>query len=97
MLARTLVAAAFVGATAAAGAQTPVQKPGERAGPLPPYRSTYEGYRPYAEEPAAPWREVNDVVGRIGGHVGVLRAGEAEANSKPDTSKEQGHDALHRK
>lgn len=97
MLARTLVAAAFVGATAAAGAQTPAEKTPERSGMLPPYRSAFEGYRPYADEPAAPWREVNETVGRVGGHVGVLRAEEPGASAKPAEPKEQGHDAHHRK
>jgi hypothetical protein len=96
MLARRLMAAALACA-AAADAQTPAQSTGERAVSAPPYRSAYEGYRPYADEPAAPWREVNDTVGRVGGHIGVLRAEAADATSKPETPKEQGHDAHPRK
>jgi hypothetical protein len=104
MLARTVLTVALACATAAAGAQTPA--PRERApAPPPAYRSAFEGYRPYVEEPLAPWREVNDTVGRVGGHVGVLRADESSAPPPPATpgaapapaAKEQSHDAHHRK
>ena len=104
MLARRLFAAALVCAAGAAGAQTPA--PNEAAVAAPPaYRSAFEGYRPYAEEPPAPWREVNDTVGRVGGHVGVLRADESSAAPPAATpgaapapaAKEQSHDAHHRK
>jgi hypothetical protein len=103
MLARTLAATALACATAAAGAQTPAQptREGAVAAP-PPYRSAYEGYRPFAEEPLAPWREVNETVERVGGHVGVLRADERNAPPQPaaapaPAAKEQSHDAHHRK
>ncbi|MDZ5455743.1 MULTISPECIES: hypothetical protein [Azohydromonas] len=45
---------------AAQGAATP-------AAPQPVYRSTFEGYRAFTDEPVRPWRETNDTVGRIGG------------------------------
>ena len=104
MLAKTLVAAALVCAAGAAGAQTPAPREAAAAAP-PTYRSAFEGYRPYVEEPPAPWREVNDTVGRVGGHVGVLRADESSAPTPPVTpgappapaAKEQSHDAHHRK
>lgn len=104
MLARTILAVALACATAAAGAQTPA--PREAAVAVPPaYRSAFEGYRSYVEEPPAPWREVNDTVGRIGGHVGVLRADENDASPQPAPSnagtapdaKEPSHDAHHKK
>ncbi len=31
------------------------------------YRSAFEGYRRYADEPVTPWKAANDQVGRIGG------------------------------
>jgi hypothetical protein len=40
--------------------------------PPPPHASAYEGYRPFREEDVAPWREVNDEVGRLGGHSGHM-------------------------
>lgn len=104
MLARRLFAAALVCAAGAAGAQTPAPREAAVAAP-PAYRSAFEGYRPYVEEPPALWREVNDTVGRVGGHVGVLRADESSAPPPPVTfgappapaAKEPSHDAHHRK
>jgi hypothetical protein len=101
MLARILAVAALACATAAAAAQVPAQPPADRGAPPPPtYQSAYEGYRPYVEEPLAPWREVNDTVERVGGHVGVLRAGEpgsAPAAAPAAAPKGAGNDAQHRK
>lgn len=37
------------------------------ATPQSVYRSAFEGYRPFADEPVRSWRETNDTVGRIGG------------------------------
>ncbi|WP_157264206.1 hypothetical protein [Azohydromonas aeria] len=37
------------------------------AAPQSVYRSAFEGYRPFADEPVRSWRETNDTVGRIGG------------------------------
>ncbi|NLF53915.1 MAG: hydrolase [Thauera phenolivorans] len=43
------------------------------APPLPPYRSSLDAYRPYrADEPLRAWKEANDEVGRLGGHMGHL-------------------------
>jgi hypothetical protein len=51
---------------AAAGAQPKAQV-------LPVYRSALNGYRPYrADEPLRPWRDANDEVGRLSGHMGHL-------------------------
>jgi hypothetical protein len=103
MLAKTLAATALACAATAAGAQTPAAPPRESAvAPLPPYRSAYEGYRPLAEEPLAPWREVNETVERVGGHVGVLRADDRGAPAQPaavpsPAAKEGSRDAHHRK
>ena len=37
-----------------------------RASPLP-YRSAFEGYKPYTDDQLLNWKEVNDTTGRIGG------------------------------
>lgn len=40
---------------------------------VPRYRSALNDYRPYrGHEPLTPWREANDAVGRLGGHMGHL-------------------------
>jgi hypothetical protein len=97
---RTFAALALAGATAAAGAQTPAPPRAPVTAP-PAYQSAFEGYRPYVEEPLAPWREVNDAVERVGGHVGVLRTEETTAPqpATPPAREPKGaaHDAHHRK
>jgi hypothetical protein len=105
MLARTLIATALALPATVAVAQAPAQSELDpTAATRPPYRSAFDGYRPYVEEPVAPWREVNDTVGRVGGHVGVLRAEDvrvppqpAAPAAPPPAAKEQSHDAHHRK
>ncbi len=50
--------------SSAGSAPAAQQKPQPRLGS---YRSAFEGYRPFGDPPAVPWREANDAVGRIGG------------------------------
>ena len=52
-------------------------------GPAFQYESAFEGYRTYRETPLAPWREVNDEVARVGGHLGILRAGRDASGNAP--------------
>ena len=40
--------------------------------PVVSYRSAFEGYRPFKEEAVTDWRTLNDEVGRVGGHVGIM-------------------------
>lgn len=54
-------------AALAAGVVTAQERrpdPAEAKAKVPPveYRSAFEGYRPYAEEKVAPWRESNEAV-----------------------------------
>jgi len=80
MKARLAFAAAALLLGAPAHAQTrPGPDQGAPAAALNPYRSAFEGYQPFTDEPLASWREVNDAVARVGGHMGVLRAEEAAA------------------
>jgi hypothetical protein len=37
------------------------------------YRSAFDGYQKHELSKQIPWREANDDVSRIGGHVGILR------------------------
>ena len=52
------------------------------AKPDPTYRSAFEGYRRYADEPVVSWKEANDNVGRIGGW--RVYAHEASGNAAAD-------------
>jgi hypothetical protein len=47
------------------------------------YRSTFEGYRGFAEQPVVSWREANDLVGRIGGWQAYAREGQGGMTMKP--------------
>ena len=48
------------------------------------YESAFRSYRPYREEDLGSWREVNDEVGRVGGHVGMFRsAGHGAKEQEP--------------
>lgn len=38
----------------------------------PAYASAFAGYRPLRDEALASWREVNDEVARVGGHIGMF-------------------------
>lgn len=56
--------------------------------PAPPsaYRSAFEGYRRFDDTKVAPWRESNDLVGRIGGWQAYAResaGGEAAPAADP--------------
>ncbi|MDT3670600.1 MAG: hypothetical protein ROZ37_09735 [Aromatoleum sp.] len=61
------------------------------ATPPPAFRSALEGYRPYrADEPLRDWREINDEVGRLGGHQGNLEHKTLSGGSGHDHAK-RGH------
>jgi hypothetical protein len=87
----------FVVAAAAAGlaaAQQPRPNPGDPKAPVPAieHRSAFEGYRRYTEPEVSGWREMNEEVGRVGGHVGIVR-GQRDAQkpgAKPSASPAQG-------
>lgn len=54
---------------------------------IPAYRSALDGFRPYrADEPLRDWREVNDEVGRLGGHIGHLR-GQRRGSADPEAAR----------
>ena len=71
--------------------------PGDPAAKVPAvkYESAFTGYAPFREEKLAPWREVNDEVGKVRGHAGIFGgtghaghgAGEKAGQSKPASGK----------
>jgi hypothetical protein len=73
--------APFVAAQPAAARHDPA----DPAAPAPAfqYESAFKDYRGYRETPLAPWREVNDEVGRVGGHVGIFRAKRDASGAAP--------------
>ncbi len=49
--------------------------------PAPAYRSSFETYRPFADEKVLPWRQTNDTVGERGGWRAYAR--EAQEGAAP--------------
>lgn len=80
--------AALISATAAAQDAAP-RNPADPsvAVPAPRYESAFSGYARQRDEKIAPWREVNDEVARVGGHIGILRG---TTMSKPAPAAPQG-------
>jgi len=56
------LAAVAAGSAAAQAAARPDPAAPEAKVPPSEYRSAFEGYRPFAEDKVAPWRESNDAV-----------------------------------
>jgi hypothetical protein len=66
-----IVSVAHAPAVVAADAATP-PRPMAPAEP-PAYVSALADYKPWRDTAPAPWKRVNDDVGRLGGHMGHLR------------------------
>ena len=64
------LAACFAGSAAAQTAARPDPSEPKAAAPAPSYDSAFKDYRPYVDPEIARWREVNQEVGRLNGHVG---------------------------
>lgn len=65
-------------------------QPTDPAALAPPisYRSVFEGYRPFREEPIVDWRKLNEEVRAAGGHIGIMggaggHAGHGAQSAKP--------------
>ena len=50
------------------------------------YRSAFDGHRGFDDQPVRPWRESNDLVGRIGGWQAYARESQGIAAPAPATS-----------
>lgn len=75
MYKRIFLLLAVAAATSAAAQQPQRPDPGDpkARAPAVEHRSALEGYRRYAEPEVAAWREMNQEVGRVGGHLGIVR------------------------
>lgn len=64
--------AALAAAGIAAAQQTRATDPADPATAVPPvrYQSVYTGFRRQPDDKHTPWREANDDVRRLGGHLG---------------------------
>lgn len=74
--------AVLLATTASVVVAQPVQAPRPAASAVAPgtitsaYRSAFDGYRPFSEQPLDSWREANDRVGQIGGWQAYAREGQ---------------------
>ncbi|TAK88073.1 MAG: hypothetical protein EPO20_01160 [Betaproteobacteria bacterium] len=82
---RIFCALAMIVAGAAAAQNAPQANPRDPKAPVPPleYRSAFADYRPYKEPEVAPWRDANEEVGRVGGHLGIVRGQQEAAKAGP--------------
>ena len=57
-------------------------------GSQPPYRSAFADYRNFKDEPLGSWREANEAMGRLGGHMG--HAGDPDMPTSEPPQEKQG-------
>lgn len=69
-----VVQAQTVARPASAAASSPATASSAAHGSI--YRSAFEGYRSFSDQPLMPWREANDVVRRVGGWQAYAREGQ---------------------
>ena len=74
------LAMCFAGTTAAQTAARPDPADPKAAAPARAYESAFKDYRHYVDPDIARWREVNDEVGRLNGHVGHVPRQPGSAN-----------------
>jgi hypothetical protein len=82
----SFVAVAALAAAGIAGAQqTRVTDPADPATAVPPirYQSVYTGFRGQPEDKQSPWREANEEVRRLGGHLGHVQGAAAAPKPAP--------------
>lgn len=72
---RTIAVPLLASIACSVAAQAPARpEPAKASKPASPlvYESVFAGYRPFVDPDVARWREVNDDMARLGGHVGHL-------------------------
>lgn len=81
------LAACFAGAAAAQSPARPDPADPKASAPARAYESGFKDYRPYVDPVLARWRDANDEMGRLNGHVGHVPGSVpprgASATSKP--------------
>ena len=59
--------------------------------PARPYESAFKDYRPYVDPDVARWREANEAMGRLGGHVGHVPGSVPPRGAAPQPAKPPAH------
>jgi len=82
-----MLCALYAGGAAAQDAPRPAPTGATKSGGAPAYESAFRDYRPYVDPELARWREANDEMARLKGHVGHLpatvRPGGSSTSAKP--------------
>jgi hypothetical protein len=66
------LAACFAGSVAAQAPARPDPIDPKAATPVRPYESSFKDYRPYVDPEIARWRQSNEEMGSLGGHIGHI-------------------------
>ncbi len=74
--------------TAWGGAARAQTAPKEPVNAEPTYQSSFAGYRAFKDEPVQAWRESNEAMQHLGGHIGHLN--DAKAGSDGQAAARQG-------
>lgn len=74
--------AACAGIAFAQAPSRPDPAEASRRAPPPSYDSAFAGYRPYVDPEVSRWREANDEMGRLRGHLGHV-PGSAPSRAAP--------------
>jgi hypothetical protein len=84
----TVAASFIVSVRAFAGDKPGNIAPTDASASVPPtqYRSAFSGYQSQQELALRPWRDVNDEMGRLGGHVGHLKDSAPSDSASPSGS-----------
>jgi hypothetical protein len=89
-------ACALAAAAQPAAAPKPTPRAASASAPADGYRSAFEGYRGFQEQPVGSWREANEVVRQVGGWQAYAREGQAAESagrpaSAPASAPHSGH------
>ena len=86
------LAACVAGSVAAQTPARPDPADPKVAVSVQPYESAFKDYQPYVEPEVARWRETNEEMGRLGGHVGhVPKSPDAAAKPAAKAPAQSGH------
>lgn len=85
------LAATFAGVVAAQQSARPDPADAKAAVPALRHESAFKDYRPHAEPETARWREVNEEMARLGGHVGHVPQAPRQEKPAPKPPAHSGH------
>ena len=86
-----LLAAFIAGSAAAQAPARPDPADPKAAVSSRPYESAFEDYRPYVDPEVARWRESNEEMGRLGGHIGHVPGSVPPRGVAPQSAKPPAH------